>query len=98
MLLEIGIIAAGVPAGWLLRRRGPVRIAADKTLTWSVRILLFLLGLSLGSDEELLAGLDSLGARAALICLLSVAGSMTVGRLLERRMDLEEKPREEGAE
>ena len=92
MLLEIGIIAAGIPAGWLFRGCKPARVAADKTLIWSVRILLFLLGLSMGADAELLAGLGSLGTRAAVICLLAVAGSVAAGRLLERRLWPEKEP------
>ena len=46
MLVEIGCLVLGVPVGFLLRRKPLVVRLTDQVLTWSVRILLLLLGLA----------------------------------------------------
>ena len=35
MLLEIGLIAGGVPAGWLLRNNAPLVKAVNSFLGWT---------------------------------------------------------------
>ena len=63
MLVEIGCLVLGVPVGFLLRRKPLVVRLTDQVLTWSVRILLLLLGLALGADDRLMSQMDSIGAR-----------------------------------
>lgn len=91
MLLEMGLIAAGIPAGWLLRRRRAAREGVDRILTWAVRILLFLLGLSLGTDAEFLSRIEELGLQAVVISTLCMAGCLTaawwIGRFFSLRED-----------
>ncbi len=53
MIVEMGCLILGVPVGFLLRRKPLVIKITDQVLTWSVRILLLLLGLALGADERL---------------------------------------------
>lgn len=84
MLLEMGLIAGGIPAGWLLRRRAAVVKWANAALGWTVRIMLFFLGLSLGLDDTLIGQLRSLGLYAMLISSFSVAGCFVAARLLGR--------------
>ena len=84
MLLEMGLIAGGIPAGWLLRRNAPVVKWANTALGWTVRIMLFFLGLSLGLDDALIGQLRSLGLYAALISTFSVTGCFLAARLLGR--------------
>ena len=48
MLLEMGLIVAGIPAGWLLRRNDKAKALVGRALTWAVWALLFMLGLALG--------------------------------------------------
>ena len=52
MLLEIGLIAGGVPAGWLLRKNEVLVRAVNCFLGWIVRVMLFLLGMALGSTTR----------------------------------------------
>lgn len=89
MLLEMGIIVAGIPAGWMLRKSDRAKSAVGRVLTWAVWALLFLLGLALGSDDELLRQISSLGLRAAVISTLSVVGCLVFARLLGRFLDLD---------
>lgn len=63
MIVEIGCLILGVPVGFLLRRKPLVIKITDQVLTWSVRILLLLLGLALGADDRLMSQMDTIGAR-----------------------------------
>lgn len=82
MIVELGCIVAGVPLGYALRHRERVVHAIDVILTWTVRLLLFLLGLGLGADANLMAQLETLGVRAAVVSLCAVAGSLLTARVL----------------
>lgn len=84
MILEMGLIAGGVPAGWLLRHRDTVVKAVNTALVWTVRIMLFLLGLSLGQDDHLMSQLRNLGLYAACISTFSVAGCFAAAWILGR--------------
>ena len=70
MFRIILIMAAGIGAGWLLRRR---------RLTWLGRVtdaliwvLLFLLGVEVGGDERIIRGMASLGLEALVISTAGV--------------------------
>ena len=89
MLLEMGIIGAGIPAGWVLRHHEGAKAVVGRVLTWAVWALLFLLGLSLGSDDVLLEQISRLGARAVIISSLSVLGCLISARLIGRRLKLD---------
>lgn len=92
MLLEVGLIVAGIPAGYVLRRKEKARLVVARLLTWTVWALLFMLGLALGSDSMLLERLSRLGARAAVISLLSVTGCLLAARLTGRWLNLDASP------
>lgn len=95
MLLEMGLIVAGIPAGWLLRRNDKAKALVGRALTWAVWALLFMLGLALGSDSALLEQISRLGARAAVISTLSVAGCLVFARLLGRWLNMDTASRPE---
>lgn len=92
MLLEIGLIAGGVPAGWVLRNNIRAIRLVNSFLSWTVRIMLFLLGLALGLDDTLIGQLESLGLYAAVISSLSVAGCFAAAHLLGRFVFTEYAP------
>ena len=94
MLLEIGLIAGGVPVGWAMKDCARAVRWVNSFLSWTVRIMLFLLGLALGMDEALLSQLESLGLYAAVISSLSVAGCFIAARLLGRYVFTEYAPDE----
>lgn len=89
MLLEMGLVVAGIPAGYVLRRKERARAVVARLLTWAVWALLFMLGLALGSDAMLLEQLSRLGVRAAVISVLSVAGCLLGARLAGRWLNLD---------
>ena len=85
MIVEMGCLILGVPVGFLLRRKPLVIKITDQVLTWSVRILLLLLGLALGADDRLMSQMDTIGG--IFISLCCVAGSLIGARLLEPIMN-----------
>ena len=87
MIVEMGCLILGVPVGFLLRRKPLVIKITDQVLTWSVRILLLLLGLARGADDRLMSQMDTIGARGRCISLCCVAGSLIGARLLEPIMN-----------
>lgn len=86
MLIEMTCLVGGVPVGYLLRSRRAVVRATERSLVWSVRILLFLLGLSLGGNDALMADLGSIGARGAFISLCCLAGTLAGTRVIGARV------------
>ncbi|GFM37428.1 LysO family transporter [Desulfovibrio psychrotolerans] len=84
MFLEVGCIVAGIPLGYALRRREKVIYTVDKLTMWAIYGLLFLLGVSLGSDAELIRQLGTIGAQAFAISLSCLAGSVAAVWLLDR--------------
>lgn len=83
MLVEITCLVGGVPLGYALRASQRAIRATEHILLWSVRILLFLLGLALGSDDALMARLGSIGVRGAFISICCLAGTLVGVRLID---------------
>lgn len=86
MLMEIGCIMGGVPLGYALRSRASVVHGANRALASIVYVLLFLMGVSLGGNADLLGRLSELGLRGVLIGLCCAAGSALVAALLHKTL------------
>ncbi len=84
VFLEVGCIVAGIPLGFALRRQENVIHAVDRCTMWAIYGLLFLLGVSLGSDAELIQQLGTIGVQAFAISLSCLAGSVAAVWLLDR--------------
>lgn len=70
------LMLAGTAAGFLMRRRLPLLRFLEKGILWSIYLLLFLLGLSIGSNPEIVRQLPGLGGQALLLSLGAVGGSL----------------------
>lgn len=73
MFVIIGIMLAGVLLGFLLRRQKLSSI--HKVITALIWVLLFLLGIDVGSNESIMKGLHTIGVEAGVITLGAVLGS-----------------------
>ena len=74
MLQIISIMAAGIGAGWLLRRHDFKLVGILLTvLVWA---LLFFLGIEVGENEQIINSLQALGLEALLLSLAGTAGSI----------------------
>lgn len=78
MIAEVGCIIAGIPLGYALRNHAPMVRVANAMASAIIYVLLFLLGLSLGSNEQLLARLGELGVQGFAIGFGCALGSIVV--------------------
>ena len=75
MFIVIGIMFAGIGTGFLLRNRKlPGLSQLTMGLIW---LLLFLLGIDVGSNQEIINGLHTIGLEAVILTLAAVLGSVT---------------------
>ena len=74
MLIVIGLMVSGILLGYLFRERTLKFV--QKLITWAIFILLFLLGLSVGVNAQIMNNLDTIGIDALCITLGAVAGSI----------------------
>ncbi|MFN8208344.1 MAG: LysO family transporter [Bacteroidales bacterium] len=70
------LLAVGIVIGWLIRKKQKLVSITDRSLGWSVYLLLFLLGIGIGTNEEIIREFSKLGLQAAGISLLAIAGSI----------------------
>lgn len=76
MLFILALLCGGILAGRLLNRKREVIRTFDRLTTWSIYLLLFLMGVSIGTNQEIMANLSSLGLKAIIIAAFSLAGSI----------------------
>lgn len=80
MLAIFGCMLAGVLSGYLLRR---FRVGwVGKFVTLLIWVLLFLLGVEVGGNDEVIGNLPTLGVEGAIIALSSIIGSCLMAMLL----------------
>lgn len=77
-------LAAGVLAGYLLRFKKNVLAMAGTATTWSLYLLIFLLGISVGTNHAVVHALGRLGVQALILSVGGIGGSVLVGCLVSR--------------
>ncbi len=85
MLLEVGIIAAGIPFGYILRKKEEHKRTIDKIASYTLYTLLFFLGLQIGSNDNVMGNLDKLGLKALIFGIVIVFACLFAGSYLEKR-------------
>ena len=73
MFTVIGIMFIGIGLGYLLRRHSLSWI--NKAITALIWLLLFLLGIEVGHNEQIIRSLPTLGVEAFVIATVCVLGS-----------------------
>lgn len=73
MFTVIGIMFLGIGLGYTLRRQSLSWI--NKAITGLIWLLLFLLGIEVGHNEQIIRSLPTLGMEAFVIALVCVLGS-----------------------
>lgn len=76
------LIFGGMTLGYLVRHKKQVIRITERLTIWSIFLLLFLMGLSIGRDPVIVGSLPSLGFNALLISLAGVAGSLMLALML----------------
>lgn len=75
----------GIGSGFLLRDIKATR-HAGKAVTLAIWAMLFLMGMKIGADRELVSNISSIGLQSALLAIAGVTGSVTAATLLYKFM------------
>lgn len=89
MFIVIGLMLVGVLAGRFLRRFKFGWIQA--LIIMLIWILLFLLGVDVGSNEQIIREFHTIGMEAIVITLFAVLGSVIAASLFWRRLNKNKK-------
>ena len=84
MFIVLACMFAGIVAGYLLRNR-KIRFQNGLILTF-IWVLLFLLGLEVGMNDNVVRKFASLGFEAAVIAIAATFGSIVAAKLLWGRI------------
>jgi len=79
LVAVVSIMAGGMLLGFLLKARQRVVSANEKLITYAIYLLLFMMGVSIGSNDQIMNSLSSLGVLALIVSAGAVAGSILTG-------------------
>lgn len=89
MFIAIGFMVLGGVFGFLLRKKEFRNIS--KIITLLIWILLFILGLEVGGNPQIISGLTNIGIEALVITAAAVLGSAIAALLLWKRINNKQK-------
>jgi uncharacterized membrane protein YbjE (DUF340 family) len=81
MLTVIIIMTSGMVAGYFLRNIKWISKPVGVIITWAIYLLLFLLGISVGTNETIISNIGKIGIQALLLTIGAVSGSIFVSWL-----------------
>lgn len=76
MLTVIIIMTSGMVAGYFLRNIKSVSKPVGIVITWAIYLLLFFLGISVGTNETIISNIGKIGLQALLLTIGAVTGSI----------------------
>jgi uncharacterized membrane protein YbjE (DUF340 family) len=85
------LLLAGVAIGLLIAGRKKAHSISDRLMTYSVYLLLFFMGLRVGTSEEVMQNLAATGLVSLLIAMAGMAGSILFAFLIGRKLRKHEK-------
>ncbi|WP_294142571.1 LysO family transporter [uncultured Sanguibacteroides sp.] len=74
MIIVIGLMACGIVIGYIFRERNLKFV--HKGINYAIFLLLFLLGISVGANDDIMNNLETIGYDALLITMGAVTGSV----------------------
>lgn len=84
MFTIIGLMLTGMLLGYLLRKRDLKKV--HPIITLLIWLLLFILGIEVGSNEEIIRGLHTIGYEAVVLTLGETLGSVIAAWALWRAL------------
>jgi uncharacterized membrane protein YbjE (DUF340 family) len=78
MFTVIIIMTSGMLTGYLFRNQKMISKPVGVIITWAIYLLLFLLGISVGTNDSIINNLDKLGFEAFLLTIGAIGGSVAV--------------------
>lgn len=82
MFKIVGVMLAGVLTGYFLRKKSLGFVS--KLIMVAIWILLFLLGIAVGNNDEILNNLDTIGLQALVLSIGAVGGSVVLAWVVYR--------------
>jgi len=76
MIIVLGLMSIGILIGWIFHAREKFLKLVGYITNWSIFLLLFLLGISVGVNEKILNNFDKIGFQAISLTLFAVLGSI----------------------
>lgn len=83
MFIVIGIMFGGIAIGYLLRKATFLK-HIGKPINYTIILLLFLLGIQVGSDQNIIRNLPLLGGQALLLAVAGTLGSVLAAWVVYR--------------
>lgn len=84
------LLLGGMAVGYALRRTSLVK-NTEKSISMTVLLMLFVFGVTIGSDVKLAENLTKFGAQAALLAVAGVLGSLVMSYAAYRLMSRKKK-------
>jgi uncharacterized membrane protein YbjE (DUF340 family) len=81
MINVVLVMAAGIILGYFVRHKTMLIKINDKLIMWAIYLLLFVLGVSIGTNDTIMRSLPTLGLKALAITIGGVSGSVLLGWL-----------------
>lgn len=75
MFIVIGIMFCGIALGYLFRQKSVLQ-KLGKPISYTIYLLLFFLGISVGGDNEIIKNLPTLGGQGLLLAFAGTLGSV----------------------
>ncbi|GAB4163487.1 MAG: hypothetical protein Fur0021_38650 [Candidatus Promineifilaceae bacterium] len=85
------MLVLGTAVGYGLRGRRRWLVGVERATTAAVFALLFLLGVSVGGNEQVMGALGALGAQALGLSLAGMAGSIAATKAVMKWIDRRER-------
>lgn len=82
MVAILLVLSAGILLGLLIVNYPKLHILNNNLLNYAIYLLLFLLGISVGTNREVIQNLDKIGLEAITIAIASITGSVLLSFLL----------------
>ena len=79
LITVVSIMAGGMLLGFLLRAKQRIVSGNEKLITYAIYLLLFMMGVSIGSNEQIMNSLSTLGIVALIVSMGAIIGSILTG-------------------
>lgn len=76
MITVLLLMTAGIFIGWILHSKEKFLKVSAILTNWAIYALLFLLGLSVGTNEKILTNFGNIGFQAIMLTVFAVIGSI----------------------
>ena len=84
MFTIFALLILGVAAGYLFRKNNVVSKLTGKLLIWSIYLLLFLLGIAVGSNQTIISNFAQIGVTALVLSLAGTFSSVLLAAVIYR--------------